>query len=83
MLSDTGCILLPSQHTLRDYTKCYQHYTTGFSLEVDQQLMQAADIGQCPKRHHLVILLLDMYIREDSFTINTVVDYLGLLILEK
>lgn len=41
--------------------------TTGFSVEVDKQLMQAADVGaNCPEWHMLVILLLDeMYIREN------------------
>ena len=38
--------------------------TTGFSTEVDKQLMQAANVGVCPKWQMLVVLLMDeMYIR--------------------
>ena len=38
----------------------------GFSLEVDKQLKQAANIGKCPKWHLLIILLLDeVYIKEN------------------
>ncbi len=63
-LRESGCIQLPSQRTLRDYTNCVKA-TSGFSLEVDRQLLQAANVGVCPKWQMLVVLLLDeMYIRE-------------------
>ena len=62
-LRESGCISLPSQRTLRDYTNCVKA-TTGFSTEVDKQLMQAANVGVCPKWQMLVVLLMDeMYIR--------------------
>lgn len=64
-LRDSGCIRLPSQRTLRDYTH-YVKASTGFSGEVDQMLVNAADVQSCPERNKCVILLLDeMHIRED------------------
>ena len=63
-LRESGCIALPSQRTLRDYTNCIKA-KAGFSSEVDRQLLQAADVGSCPKWQKLIILLLDeMYVRE-------------------
>jgi len=64
-LRESGCIRLPSQRTLRDYTNCVKA-ASGFSAAVDHQLMQAVNIASCPDWHKLVILLLDeMYIKED------------------
>lgn len=64
-LRDSGCIKLPSQRTLRDYTH-YVRASTGFSSEVDKMLFQAAKVASCPEREKYVILLLDeMHIRED------------------
>ena len=64
-LRESGCIHLPSQRTLRDYTHCVQS-GAGFSAEVDRQLLQAANFRSCPEWHKLVVLLLDeMHIRED------------------
>ena len=64
-LQESGCISLPSQRTLRDYSNCVQA-TAGFSSEVDRQLFQAANLGSCEEWQKLVCLLLDeMYIRED------------------
>ncbi|KAL5475437.1 hypothetical protein EMCRGX_G025254 [Ephydatia muelleri] len=64
-LRESGCIKLPSQRTLRDYT----HYTKaslGFSSEGDQMLRDAARLDWCPEREKYVILLLDeMHIRQD------------------
>ena len=53
MLRNSGCIRLPSQRTLRDYT----HYTTttiGFSAEVDDQLRSAIDMIE--ERNKYVIM---------------------------
>ena len=65
-LRDSGCIKLPSQRTLRDYTH-YVEACTGFSSEVDQMLIKASKVESCcPEREKCVILLLDeMHIRED------------------
>ena len=53
ILQNSGCIHLPSQHTLRDYT----HYTTttiGFSAEVDEQLRSAIDMREERNKYVLV-----------------------------
>lgn len=64
-LRDSGCILLPSQRTLRDYTNCVQA-RAGFSSEVDRLLMRAANVATCSDWQKLVVLLLDeMHIKED------------------
>ena len=45
MIRESGCMKLPSQKTLRDYT----HYTSGsigFSDSVDKQLLDTADMSQ-------------------------------------
>ena len=64
-LRKSGCISLPSQRTLRDYT----HFATaksGLSCNVDQQLIEAAEIASCPEWKKSVVLLMDeMHIRED------------------
>ena len=64
MLRNSGCIHLPSQRTLRDYT----HYTTttiGFSAEVDEQLRNAIDMREERNKYVLVytfcISLLTMF----------------------
>ena len=64
-LRESGCIQLPSQRTLRDYSNCTKA-GAGFSAAVDCQLMQAAGMASCPAWKKLVVLLLDeMHIRED------------------
>lgn len=64
-LYNSGCIRLPSQRTLRDYTY-YFKAGIGFSSEVDDMLMKAAHITACPERDMCVNLLLDeMHIRQD------------------
>ena len=56
---------LPSQRTLRDYSHCVKS-AAGYSLDVDRQLMQAADFASCPEWHKLVILLMDeIHIKEN------------------
>lgn len=58
-----GCIRLPSQRTLRDYTHCTKA-AAGFCNQVDQQLLQALESSK--EHERMIILLLDeMYIRED------------------
>ena len=42
-LRQSGCLYLPSQRTLRDYSQCIKS-TAGFSAAVDQQLMAAASL---------------------------------------
>ena len=63
-MRQSGCLLLPSQRTLRDYT----HYTStmvGFSDEVDQQLMAAANISSLSEHEKCMSIIMDeMHIRE-------------------
>ena len=64
-IRDSGCIALPSQRTLRDCTHAI-HATSGFSSEVDSQLIQAARIDQIKEWEKCVVLVMDeMYIKED------------------
>ena len=70
-LRTSGCIRLPSQRTLRDYTH-YIKSSSGFSTDVDKMLMDAARITTCPEREKYVILLLDeMHVRDDLGMIST------------
>ena len=65
MLRQSGCLHLPSQRTLRDYTH-YVKARMGFSSEVDEMLVSAANLTTCPEREKCVLLLLDeMHIRQD------------------
>ncbi len=65
LLRDRGVLHLPSQRTLRDYTY-YAEAVTGFSLSVDQQIIECANISSCPERERNVVIILDeMHIRED------------------
>ena len=61
-LRKSGFITLPSQRTLRDYTH-FADACSGFSCDVDQQLITAAEVDSCPEWKKKVVLLLDeMYI---------------------
>ena len=65
LLRSSGCIQLPSQRTLHDYSHCVKS-EAGFATHVDLLLMQANNMSSCPEHQKLVILLLDeMYVRED------------------
>jgi len=45
MLQNSGCIKLPSQQTLHDYTY-YVQTAIGFSVEVDQEIACCADLSK-------------------------------------
>ena len=63
-LRRSGCVMLPSQRTLRDYSHAVKA-EPGFSAEVDHQLMLAAKVTTSKEWRKLVVLLIDeMYIRE-------------------
>ena len=63
-LRNSGCVHLPSQRTLRDYTH-YVHAASGFSNEVDDMLKQAAEVDTSKDYEKCTLLLLDeMHIRE-------------------
>ena len=64
-IRQSGCIHLPSQRTLRDYSQCVKSLP-GFSKAVDEQLSQAASLTTCEAYKKLVVILIDeMYLRED------------------
>lgn len=46
-LRQSGCLHLPSQCTLRDYSHCVKA-GAGFSTEVDCHLMKAVNMESCP-----------------------------------
>jgi len=63
--SPPSWIKLPSQRTLHDYTY-YTKTKAGFGDDIDQQLMETAQILTCPHREKYVILIMDeMHIKED------------------
>ena len=65
LLHSSGCIRLPSQCLLRDYT---YHVTSspGFSTEIDQQLMEDANIASLEDfQKHVCLLGDEMHIKED------------------
>ena len=51
-IRDSGCIVLPSQRTLCDYSNAIRA-DAGFSSEVDQQLLQATKLSTSPSYHAL------------------------------
>ena len=56
-------IVLPSETTLRDYTH-YCEAKTGFSTNVNHQLIQASEVSTCEEWKKCVIILVnEMYIR--------------------
>ena len=64
-LRESGCVVLPSQRTLRDYTY-YVCSSTGFTEEIDKQLLGAAMREKPGELNRYVVLVLDeMYVRED------------------
>ena len=64
-LRQSHCLQLPSQRTLRDYTHHIKP-SSGYSTEVDDQLYHAAKLNQSEEREKYVLILLDeMYIKED------------------
>ena len=65
ILQESGCLTLPTQRTLRDYTY-YTKATTEFSTEVDKILKETVKVSNCSTRGKYVLLMLDeMHTRED------------------
>ena len=64
-LRDSGCVSLPSQRTLREYTNAVKA-GPGFSAESDRQLYEAAHLATSPAYHCLVGILIDeVHIKQD------------------
>ncbi len=61
----SGCVKLPSQRTLRDYTH-YVRALPGFSDDVDKQLIEVAKLQTCDEFQKYVVLVLDeMHLKKD------------------
>jgi len=64
-LRESGCVALPSQRTLRDYTHFF-NASSGFSDDVDRMLMGVSKIDKIEEWQKIIGVLLDeMYIKED------------------
>jgi len=63
LLRSSGCIKLPSQRTLRDYTH-YIKSQVGFCNEVDKALVDAADLSN-PHNKYVVLVMDEIYIKSD------------------
>lgn len=64
LLRDSGCLTLPSQRTLRDYTH-HVKPTVGFCGDVDRQLAHAARLESCQDFQKCVLILIDeMHVKE-------------------
>lgn len=64
-LRQSGCLALPSQRTLRDYSNAVKS-TVGFSKDIDKQLLQAAHLDASPEYHSLIVILIDeIHIKEE------------------
>lgn len=63
VLRNSGCIYLPSQRTLRDYTH-YISANMGFSADTDLQLVDVAKIDE-PLNRYVILVLDEMHIKED------------------
>lgn len=65
ILRSSGCVTLPSQRTLSDYTH-YVSALTGFSTDIDKQLALAVDDEPCSEMNKYTVLIInEMYIKED------------------
>ena len=67
-LRESGCLHLPSERTLNDYSHCYES-GSGFSEKVDEQLMLASKM-KSSEWHRLVLLLIDENILKKSLVYN-------------
>ena len=64
-LRQSGCVSLPSQRTLRDYTHCARA-EIGFSVATDRQLLDVLEVQTCSVWKKQVVLLMDeMHIKAD------------------
>ena len=63
MLRNSGCIKLPSQQTLRDYTY-YVQTAIGFSVEVDQEIARCADLSKHLNKY-VTLVIDEVHIKEE------------------
>lgn len=60
-LRQSGCVHLPSQRTLRDYSHCVRA-GAGFSDDVDQQLLKSIKSSSSTDK---LFILLEIHLKED------------------
>ena len=63
LLRSSGCIQLPSQRTLRDYTY-YIKSQVDFCSEVDRAIIDAADLGK-PHNKYVTLVMDEIFIKSD------------------
>ena len=64
-LSSSGCLTLPTQRTLRDYTHPFKG-TVGFQATLDEQVLRKADVNNLEEwQKHVVLMFDEMKIKED------------------
>lgn len=64
-LRSSNVIQLPSERTLRDYSN-WTKATTGFSVDVDQQILSEANLENSPDYHRYICIAMDeCKIKED------------------
>lgn len=62
-LCQSGCIKLPSQRTLRDYTH-YVKTTIGFSAEIDRNLADVGDLSQDINKY-VTLIMDEVHVKEE------------------
>ena len=64
-LRSSGCLTLPTERTLRDYTHYFKG-SVGFQAKLDEQLLRESDVNNLEDWQKYVVLMFDeMKIRED------------------
>lgn len=77
LLRSSNVIHLPSQRTLRDYTYYYKS-TSGFSAELDKQLIADSKIASLEEyQKHIALIADEMYIKEDLVYCKNTGDLIG------
>ena len=77
LIRKSNCIRLPSQRTLRRYTQFY-NASTGFSCELDEQMMRDSKIQRLEYYQKFVSIIGDeMYIKQKLVYNNSTGDLVG------
>lgn len=76
-LRTSGFVKLPSERTLRDYTHHFEN-KPGFLKEVDQQLIDEANLSSLPESKKFVAILIEKS-RRDLYITSSLEKLLGWL----
>ena len=61
----SGCLTLPTERTLRDYTHHFKD-TVGFNAKLDEQLFRESDVANLEDWQKYIVLMFDeMKVKED------------------